>query len=243
MKRMWIALTILALLAGLGYPIPTLAGDSVWTQCSQGMWGGIVRALALSPGYAADRTLFAGTLGVGGRVFKSTDGGASWSAMGLANLGAYVLALSPNYATDRTLFAGTYRGVFQSADGGASWSAVNTGLTNLSVLALALSPGYTTDRTLFAGTSGGGVFRFTDGGASWGDMNRGLGNLYIPSLALTPTFPRTLFAGTYGSSVWQYTLPMPLMPLMPYHLPLPLVLKGYRLQRGTEGQGSECPGK
>jgi hypothetical protein len=103
---------------------------------------------------------------------------------------------------------------------------VNTGLTNLKVQALALSLGYATDRTLFAGTDGGGVFKSTDGGASWSAMNEGLGNLSIGSLALTPTFPRTLFAGTWGSSVWQYTWPLP---PMPYHLWLPLVLKGYGL--------------
>ena len=75
MKCLWIILTILALLAGPGNATPALAEDNVWTQSSQGMWGGRVRALALSPEYAADRTLFAGT--DGGGVFKSTDGGAS----------------------------------------------------------------------------------------------------------------------------------------------------------------------
>jgi hypothetical protein len=40
-------------------------------------------------------------------------------------------------------------------------------------------------------------------------------------MALTPTSPRTLFAGTYSGSMWQYTW------LMPHRLYLPLVLKGY----------------
>jgi hypothetical protein len=142
-----------------------------------GMWGGDVRALALSPGYTTDRTLFAGTYG--GGVFKSTDGGASWSATGLTtNLTVYAQELSPDYATDRTLFAGTWGGeVFKSTDGGASWSAVNTGLTaDLTIRALALSPSYATDRTLFAGSWSGGVFKSTDGGASWGAV--GLTNAY-----------------------------------------------------------------
>jgi photosystem II stability/assembly factor-like uncharacterized protein len=389
MKRLLIVLTILALLAVLGYPtlarnnnvehetwnLEHTAGDNVWTQCSQGMWGGNVEALALSPGYASDSTLFAGTVyggvfkstdggaswsavntglpapdvldvyalalspgyasdhtlfaGTSGGAFKSTDGGASWSAVntGLTYLVVGALVLSPSYATDHTLFAGSYGvykstdggtswnavntglpsggtfplsvqalalspgyasdhtlfvgvyweyycgwmeycpafGVFKSTDGGASWtaaglygwdlsalalspgyatdgtvfagthgdgvfkssdggassSAVNTGLTNLRVEALALSPGYASDHTLFAGTIGGGVFKSTDGGAFWSAMNEELGNLNIWSLALTPTFPRTLFAGTDGSSVWQYTL------LRPYNLWLPVVFKGY----------------
>ena len=171
MKRLGIVLTILTLLVvGLGQP--TLAGnnlehetwnlersqdveretwnlertgDNVWTPCSQGMWGiADVQALAISPGYATDSTLYAGTRG--GGVFKSTDGGASWIATSLTNLGVYVvntLALSPGYASDRTIFAGTVLGVFKSTDGGASWSTA--GLTNLDIDTLALSPGYSTD--------------------------------------------------------------------------------------------------
>jgi photosystem II stability/assembly factor-like uncharacterized protein len=346
MKRLLIVLTILALLTVAGHPtlavnnvehpdtggrvrpetwnMEHMAGDNFWTQCSQGMWGGGISALALSPDYATDRIIFAGVQDwVGGSIFKSTDGGASWSATGLTGHGFSALALSPGYASDQTLFAGTGNGgVFKSTDGGASWSAVNTGLTTLSistlalspgyatdhtlfagnrswysgghvvyggvckssdggdswsdvntgltnrnVYALALSPGYATDLTLFAGTEGGGVFRSSDGGASWiavnagltnldvrglalsaayaidhnlfagaygggvfkstdggafwMAMNEGLGNLFIQSLALTSASPRTIFAGTVGSSIWQYTL------LRPYQLWLLRVLKGY----------------
>jgi hypothetical protein len=181
-------------------------GGASWSN--MGLTDVDVNALALSPGYVNDHTLFAGT---SAGVFKSIDGGASWHYMtGMGYQYVWALALSPGYANDSTLFAGTYDGgVFKSTDGGASWSTVNTGLTNLYVGALAPSPGYPTDHTLFAGTGGGGVFKSTDGGASWSAMNTGLGNLNISSLALTPTSPRTIFAGTYGSGVWQYTFVSP----------------------------------
>jgi len=55
-------------------------------------------------------------------------------------------------------------------------------------------------------------------------MNTGLSNLNIRALSLTPTFPHTLFAGTQGSGVWQYTLPIP---SMPHRLWLLRVVKGY----------------
>jgi hypothetical protein len=158
-----------------------------------------VYALALSPGYTTDGTIFAGTV-FGGGVFKSTNGGASWNAVntGLDNVTVYALGLSPGYVTDHTLFAGAGgRGVFKSTDGGASWSTASIGLTNLTVYALALSPDYVTDHTLFAGTVSG-VFKSTDGGASW-DFS-GLPNLYVQVLALSPNYAsdRTLFAGTGG---------------------------------------------
>jgi len=72
--------------------------------------------------------------------------------------------------------------------------------------ALAISPNYATHQTIFAGTYDGGVFKSTNGGSSWQAMNAGLTDFSIQALALTPTTPPTLFAGTQGSSVWQYTI-------------------------------------
>jgi hypothetical protein len=53
----------------------------------------------------APNTLYAGTSG--GGVFKSTDGGANWSAAnsGLTNLSIYSLAINPTM-----LYAGTWYG-------------------------------------------------------------------------------------------------------------------------------------
>lgn len=89
--------------------------------------------------------------------------------------------------------------------------------------ALAISPNYATDNTIFAGTYGGGVFKSTSGGSSWSAMNAGLGNLNISALALAPTTPRTLFAGTDGSSVWQYTM----VPDLPCETYLPFIMRNY----------------
>jgi hypothetical protein len=97
----------LILLVAMGYPMPVLAGNNIWTLSSQGMYGGDILALALSPNFAADNTLFVGTSS--GGVFKSTDGGANWAAIntGLTNLDVQALTLSPDFAADHTLFAGT----------------------------------------------------------------------------------------------------------------------------------------
>ena len=105
------------------------AGVNQWT--TNGPYGGDIRATAVSPNYASDQTVFAGTYG--GGVFKSADGGATWSAVntGLTSLLIHSLAISQNYATDQTVYAGTENGygVFKSINGGASWVAVNSGIT------------------------------------------------------------------------------------------------------------------
>lgn len=115
--------------------------------------------------------------GVWGGVFKSTNGGGSWSRAS-AGLPARVLAsgeewitaimaLEVDPATPTTLYAGTGgEGLFKSSDGGGSWSPVSTGLhANAIVYVLAVDP--TTPTTVYVGTLGGGVFKSTDGGETW----------------------------------------------------------------------------
>ncbi len=101
---------------------------------------------------------------------SSTDGGASWSAVGgtpnFSQIGALVVhPTNPNilYVTDGQF--GSY-GVQMSADGGVTWSALNQGLGNYFsiVTALAISP--VNPRVLYCGT-GLGIYKTVNGGALW----------------------------------------------------------------------------
>ena len=143
-------------------------------------------------------TLYAGTFGVG--VFKSTNGGASWTEASVGLTYPYVQALVIDPANPATLYAGTEnRGVFKSTNAGASWSAVNAGLTSRNVEALVIDPSNTA--TLYAG--GSGVFKSTDGGASW--TGTGLTDGYVFVLAIDPANPTTLYAGTTLGGVFKST--------------------------------------
>src|SRR5260370_4090936 len=91
-----------------------------------------------------------------GGVFKSTNGGASWTASNTGlppNTGAWALAIDP--VTPTTLYAGTGSAVFKSADGGASWTTSSTALTNTNVMGLAIDP--TSPPTLYTGAFDDGV--------------------------------------------------------------------------------------
>ncbi|MCA9969100.1 MAG: hypothetical protein KC425_02740, partial [Anaerolineales bacterium] len=140
----------------------TTNGGSSWTAVNAGMPLTAVQAIALSPGFAGDETLFAA--GPGG-VARSTDGGGSWTAVnsGLTDRQVRDLVVSPHFASDQTLFAATHTGVFRSADGGSSWSAASSGLPGQPVAELALSPNFAGDQTLFAAMSTG-VYRSIDAG-------------------------------------------------------------------------------
>ena len=96
------------------------AGVNTWT--SNGPEGGEVFALAIDP--VTSTTLYAGTQG--GGVFKSTNSGASWSAVntGLTNTEVRALAIDPT--TPTTVYAGTGSsgGVFKSTDAAKTWNAL-----------------------------------------------------------------------------------------------------------------------
>jgi len=123
--------------------------------CGGGLPQGTPCVFVLAIDRVTPTTLYAGTNADG--VFKSTDGGGSWTTInnGLTNARVQALAIDP--ANPTTLYAGTGGGgVFKSSDGGLSWTSINSGLTNTDVSSLVIDPA--TPTTVYAGTFGGGVF-------------------------------------------------------------------------------------
>jgi len=178
-------------------------GSEQWIWKSHGIIPRIV-SLAISPAFATDRTVYAGTWGAG--VFVSTDGGMSWNGPALAGKWIEGLALSPDYPTDGTVFAATSDYVYRSADRGETWERLQAGMTNRIVSAIAVSPRFTSDRTVFIGTRGGfgnGVLVSTDGDETWREINSGflatIEHVSVRSLAVSPDYgnDRTVFAGLY----------------------------------------------
>ena len=89
-------------------------------------------------------------------VWKSEDGGSTWTEILRIHNGANAIALDPSDPS--VLYAGGNDGVFRSANAGRSWTQLNEGLSG-QVFTLALPPG----STLFAGTSSG-AFKLDLGG-------------------------------------------------------------------------------
>lgn len=160
--------------------------------------------VALSPHFAADRTVFAG---VTGAVLRSEDGGQNWAINTLPSPPPVVstLAVSPNYAHDGTVFAGMLEdGVLHSNNRGERWTAWNFGLLDLHILALAVSPDFADDETLFVGTDSG-IYRSTNGGRAWREVDFPLEWAPVLSLALSPDFARdgVLLAGTEANGLFR----------------------------------------
>lgn len=185
--RTWslLALGILAVLAAAA--VQARAGSYVWT--TGGPEGGLTRAIAASPNFANDNTVFVAAEKRG--VFKSTDRGATWqySSTGMGNADTRWLAISPNFASDQTLFASSIgSGVFRSTNGGASWRPINSGLTNSDVWKVVVSPQFASDRIVFAATDAQGVFRSTNAGDTWLHSSAGMTLTAVIALVVSPNF-------------------------------------------------------
>jgi photosystem II stability/assembly factor-like uncharacterized protein len=142
--------------------------------------------------------------GYGDGVYKSLDGGRSWTNMGLRHsehVGkilidprdsdvVYVAAQGPLWAP------GGDRGLFKTTDGGATWEPVlqiseNTGVTDIAFDPrdpdIIYAASYQRRRhvgILVAGGPESAVYRSDDGGATWKKLTRGLPGVDMGRIAL-----------------------------------------------------------
>ena len=103
-----------------------------------------------------------------GHVFKSTDGGATWTPAdgtqtpgnvnAIPDIPAHSVVIDPN--DGQRIYVGTDLGVFVSLDGGQNWARETTGFSNTVVESMSAvnNNGVT---TLFAFTHGRGAFKVT----------------------------------------------------------------------------------
>ena len=156
-------------------PIDPIAGinPSGWTWLGPGNIGGRLRSIVIHP--TDPQTIWVGS--VGGGIWKTTNGGASWSPMSdfLASIAVASMAIDPN--NPNVLYVGTGEGfgnqdriqgagIFKTTDGGTTWSQLPA-TANSSwywVNRLAINP--TNSQIILAATLSG-TWRTTDGGATW----------------------------------------------------------------------------
>ncbi|WP_175408813.1 glycosyl hydrolase [Streptomyces sp. TRM64462] len=167
---------------------------SVWPDAMTQAMG----AVAVAP----DGTLYAGTgepnpgggsiTYEGTGLYRSTDGGAHWTRIGLRDSGA-ISAITVDPADPRRLYVaaagslyngGGDRGVYRSEDGGATWERILegenafTGATEIVVdgdrlYAVLWDHRRRPDARTYGGV-GSGIFRSTDDGATWQRLGGGL---------------------------------------------------------------------
>jgi photosystem II stability/assembly factor-like uncharacterized protein len=152
----------------------------------------IISTLAVSPNFARDGILLAGTVEDG--VFCSADRGSRWTPwnFGLLDLNVFCMALSPDFANDETIFVGAESGIFRSTNGGRAWREVDFPTELAPVLSLAVSPDYANEDdggVLFAGTESHGLFSSHDQGRTWTRLGETSLDEAVNCISLSPEFP------------------------------------------------------
>jgi photosystem II stability/assembly factor-like uncharacterized protein len=201
---------------------------------------GSIGAIAVAPSDV--QTIYVGSgeadmrssIGYGNGMYKSTDGGKTWTHIGLDDtqqIGAvvvdphdanvvYVAALGHAYGPNAE------RGVFKTTDGGKTWSKVLFKNDDTGAIDLSLDPQH--PQTIYASLwqtrrppwntyppsngPGSGLYKSTDGGATWTHLTNGLPrNVGRIGVAVAPSDPSRVYAlvdathnvnagGVYGST-------------------------------------------
>jgi len=149
-------------------------------------------------------------------VFRSTNGGTTWTNMGLAAtryIGRVVVdPLNPNTVFVAALGSqwspDPYRGVYRTTDAGANWQHVLASTDSTGAVDLAIHP--TTPNIVYAvmwersrapnfldyGGPTSGIFRSTNGGDTWSELTSGLptGDRGRIGITLCESAPGTLYA-------------------------------------------------
>jgi hypothetical protein len=175
-----------------GYPaFHSTDGGQTWAGLLNGLTADGTRSFGFDTS-TRPTTVYAGTELQG--IFKSVDGGTSWTRPANINLPPIEIhSIAVGSGSPATLFAGTSQGVFRSDDQGESWVDLYLGVPVSSVVVLPNSPS-----TVYAATSWGageGVFRSTDGGATW--TSTGLAG----SVTILATSGATVYAAMSGGGL------------------------------------------
>jgi photosystem II stability/assembly factor-like uncharacterized protein len=128
----------------------------------------------------------------GGGVFRSVDGGRSWSGAGLGGQAVRALAMAPS--DPNVLVAGTLDGIYLSLDASKSWELISPPhheeLRNLD--SLAIDP--RDPQTIYAGTFHL-PWKTSDGGRTWRPVHEGMiDDSDVMSLLIDRANPRLIYA-------------------------------------------------
>jgi len=180
----------------------TPLGPTNYTNGTNGYNGGLgrVNVIAFHPSNA--NIIYLGM--PAGGVWKTTDGGTTWSPIAdiLASIG--VSGIAVDHTTPNSIYiltgdgdgANTYSiGVVKSTDGGATW-----GTTGLTWSVSSLNRGYkllmhpTNSNIMFAATTAG-ILKTTDGWVTWSMVQAGS----FRDIEFKPGTPSTVYATTINS--------------------------------------------
>jgi photosystem II stability/assembly factor-like uncharacterized protein len=194
----------------------TTNGGKSWSWSGMGMQDpAVVYSIAVDP--VTPSIVYASTRGASnnntppwnGVVYKSGDGGISWSPS-LINVGgvtikdwSYSLVVNPN--NHQQVFAAFHEnGPYRSNDAGATWRSIHDGVNDPSGRSIIISPQPEFSSRLYYGVwHFDSVYKSLTGGDTWVGANKGIANLDVYSMAIDPFAPDTVYVASYSYGIYK----------------------------------------
>ncbi len=184
-----------------GGVMKTVDGGITWTAPADKVFGGPIGAIGVAESnpdivyVGTGEYAIRGNVSHGDGVYKTSDGGKSWSFVGLKETRQISRVIVDPKNPDNVLVAaqGAYwgpgkdRGIYKTTDGGKTWRQLffrndSTGAsdlvvdpTNPSTMYAAFWQTYRNSWMMSSGGPGGGIFKSTDGGEHWTDLSKSPG--------------------------------------------------------------------
>lgn len=212
--------------AGSGGVWKTTNAGTTWSSLFDGQGSYSIGCITLDPKNPS--VVWVGTgenvsgrhVGFGDGVYRSLDGGQTWTHMGLAK-SEHIAKIIVDPRDSNVIFVasegplwstGGERGVFKSVDGGLTWKTSlfidpDTGVTDLAMDPMnpevLYAAAYQRRRHVWNFLAGGpasGIHKSTDGGLTWRRLKTGLpqGSLGKIGLAVSPVDSRRVYATLEG---------------------------------------------
>lgn len=147
-------------------------------------------------------------LGEPGLLYRSQDGGLSWSLLDVPWVGETIMAIACDPGNSGHVCVATTPGawwasefpgkVFRSLDKGATWETIYEGL---GVVSVCIDP--SDSETIWIGCPMVGPKRTTDGGKSWETLADGITTVqYVKDIYVSPALPHDVFVCSNGLYRW-----------------------------------------
>ncbi|NOT33076.1 MAG: hypothetical protein HOP12_02785 [Candidatus Eisenbacteria bacterium] len=176
----------------------TTDSGASWTVLTDGLptlasgWVEIDPATPNKLYYGTGELHYSGDSFYGDGIFKSTDGGASWSKLAdNGQVGSYIARVKLKPGAPSTIYVAGSDGVVRSTDSGGSWTS-SLGAGSADDLIVHAS----TPALAYASINQIGLFKSTDSGVSWTQLGGGLpvADFGRINLAIAATNANVLFA-------------------------------------------------
>ncbi len=207
-----------------GGVMKTTNGGYTWEPVTDKFFGGTIGGIAIYPPnpdivyVGTGESTLRGNASYGDGVYKTTDGGSSWTFLGLRETRQIARVVVHPWNPDLVYVAALghahgpnpERGVFRSKDGGKTWEKIlfrndSTGATDLqmdpgdpNVLYASTWQVVRKPWDIVSGGAGSAIYKTTDGGDHWTELthNEGLpkGVLGNIGLAVSPANPERVWA-------------------------------------------------